>query len=85
MSNVGFGVDATHTTSGGVNTAIDEGIDFNQHPTLMLRDGAADRYTFDHHFGGKWQRFPWPIVRLVKRAVGFSFRLLKKTFVGSRK
>jgi hypothetical protein len=58
VSNVGFGEDATHTTKKVIPTSIVEGIDLSRHPSFLLRDSAADRYTFDEVFGGKWFRFP---------------------------
>lgn len=64
VTNVGFGEDATHTKDLTINTAIGEGIDPNQHPSILLRDTAADRYTFDHKFGGRWYRFPLSLLRL---------------------
>ena len=81
VTNVGFGEDATHTTGASINTSISEGIDPNQQPTFLLRDTAADRYTFDHFFGGKWQRFPLSLLRLPKRAFGYCIRSLKKIFL----
>jgi hypothetical protein len=74
VSNVGFGVDATHTSGNGVDTTIGNGIDPHLHPSFVLRDSLADRYTFDHHFGGKWYRFPRSVIRLPKRAAGMAFR-----------
>ena len=81
ISNVGFGEDATHTTGGAIDTAIGEGIDPNKHPSFLLRDAAADRYTYDRVFGGKWQRFPLSLIRLTKRAVVFTLRKMKKIFL----
>jgi hypothetical protein len=80
VSNVGFGEDATHTTGGAINTAISEGADPNRHPSFLLRDAVADRYTYNHVFGGKWQRFPLLLIRLPKRAAGVTIRKLKKAF-----
>ena len=80
VSNVGFGEDATHTTGGAIHTRTSEGIDPNQHPTFLLRDAVADRYTFDHVFGGKWHRFPLSLLPLPKRAIGYCIRSLNKAF-----
>ena len=52
VTNVGFGVDATHTkdSSQSINS---EGFTGNLiHPTLILRHSLADSYSFMHHFGG---------------------------------
>lgn len=72
VSNVGFGQDATHTTGKSVDTSIGNGINPHQHPSFVLRDGSADRYTFDELFGGKWQRLPLS-------AVSLPLHLIKKT------
>lgn len=53
ISNIGFGAGATHTTIDSPLTSIDEEIGTLQHPSFILRDTIADRYTFDHHFGGQ--------------------------------
>jgi len=63
MHNVGFGKDATHTTVKGVDTDISNGIDPHQHPSFVLRDCLADRYTFDHHYSGKVMQFPRYVFR----------------------
>ena len=63
MSNVGFGQDATHTTGNGIDTTIGSGINPHQHPSFLLRDCLADRYTFDQHFGGKLYRCPLSLCR----------------------
>jgi hypothetical protein len=80
VSNVGFGEDATHTTSGSLKSLISEGININQHPTLLLRDISADRYTFDNHFGGKWLRLPLSILRIPMRVSRAALHKCKKTF-----
>ena len=80
VSNVGVGEDATHTTGGAINTRISEGVDPNQHPSFFLRDVEADRFTYNHVFGGKWQRFPLSLVRLPKRAAGVTVRNFRKAF-----
>ena len=84
VSNVGFGDDATHTTGAAINTAISEGVDPTRHPSFLLRDAAADCYTYDHVFGGKWQSFPLSMIRLPKLAAGVTLRTMKKAFAGSR-
>jgi hypothetical protein len=78
VSNVGFGVDATHTIFGAVDTTIIEGVDPNHHPSFLLRNAAADRYTFDHFFGGKWRRPPLSVVWLLSRGARLTARWLNK-------
>ncbi len=83
VSNIGFGEDATHTTSA---TSALAGLpahplgDELRHPAQVERDQAADRYAFDHTFGGRGQRFPWSLLRLPRRAGGFVYRRLKRSF-----
>lgn len=52
VSNIGFGKDATHTTQVMPPNDADVGILPIKHPTFLLRDAIADRYTFDHIFNG---------------------------------
>jgi hypothetical protein len=84
VSNVGFGIDATHTTGGAINIAISEGVDPTRHPSFLLRDAVADRYTFDTIFGGNWQRLPLSLFRLPKRVACVTFRTIKKVIAGYR-
>ena len=56
VSNVGFGEDAAHTTGVAEPTVADQGFGELTHPRFVLRDVAADRYSFDHHFGGEGMR-----------------------------
>ena len=81
VRNVGFGKDATHTTGRSINTMVGFGIDPNKHPTFVLRDGAADRYSFDHNFGGNWQRFPLSLLHLPKKFAAIIYRVLKRLFL----
>ena len=74
VSNVGFGDDATHTTGKILDTTIENGIDPHHHPSFLLRNSVADRYTFNEVFGGKWRRFPFSLLRLPKRAAGKAIR-----------
>ena len=81
IDNVGFGEDATHTKGPAINTAINEGVDPNNHPTFLLRDLDADRFTFDNHFGGMWYRFPRSVFRLPKSVAGKVLRSIKAFFI----
>ena len=78
INNIGFGEDATHTFSGSANTHVSLGIDSSDHPTFILQDILADRYTFNNHHGGKWSKFPLSVLRLPKRVVGTLIRYIKK-------
>lgn len=74
INNVGFGEDATHTLTGSANTHISLGIDSSVHPTFVLRDVLADRFTFDNHHGGKWRRLPLLFFLPLKKILGFARR-----------
>jgi len=56
VSNVGFGEDASHTTNVADPTDANQGLGELIHPQFVLRDEAADRYSFEHHFGGAGMR-----------------------------
>ena len=79
VNNVGFGEDATHTTSGSINTAINDGIDPTRHPSFMLRHAEADRYTFYNNFGSRFSKLPLSLLLPLKRAVGLIIRSLRRT------
>jgi hypothetical protein len=67
VSNIGFGVDATHTTSPSEPTRADEGLGELIHPSFVLRDAEADRYSFDYHFGGASLRNTPSMISRAKR------------------
>ena len=80
VSNIGFGPDSTHTAStnspiAGMKTGALGEI---THPAAIFPDQAADRYDFDHTFGGKSQRFPASLLHLLRRAGSFFYRNLKR-------
>jgi hypothetical protein len=80
VSNIGFGVEATHTTSGNsplaeMNT---EALGEICHPSLIEQDVDADRYVFDHNFGGKHLRLPGSLLYFPRRVVGSVYRRVKK-------
>ena len=80
VCNVGFGPDATHATGRPIDTSISEGVDPSQHPSFLLRDAGADRFTFNTAFGGKWLRFPWSLIRLPNRVGSAVARNLKTVY-----
>jgi len=79
VTNIGFGVDATHTCDPNGHqanmpvAALPEIV----HLAVAVQDRVADRYVFDHHFGGKWLCWPWRWIRLLARAL----RRLKRCMV----
>ncbi len=67
VSNVGFGADGSHTTAESEHTAYGEAHLLPlRHPTFLLRDAEADRFSFDHHFGGAGFREPRKLVSRIK-------------------
>jgi hypothetical protein len=82
VSNIGFGPDSTHTANSNDTNANRKTIPLGGiiHPSDVKRDKPADLFTFDHHYGGRKQRFPLNVLRLPIRAVRFAYRRLKGLF-----
>lgn len=82
VSNIGFGPDSTHTASADSPLAgmATSGIVEIIHPAVISRDQLADRYVFDHTFGGKDKRFPWSLLKVPRRLGGFAYHWLKGNF-----
>jgi hypothetical protein len=82
VSNIGFGAESTHTPSADSPLAsmATGALGAIIHPETIAQDQAADRYAFDHAFGGNGQRFPRSLLRLPGRAGGFLYRRLKRRF-----
>lgn len=54
VSNIGFGVDATHTFSSSRLAKLPTTDIWDiKHPSFMVRDVNADNYTFENYYGGK--------------------------------
>lgn len=82
VSNIGFGDYATHTLLENSPLAAipTQALGNLRHPSTVDRDIAADRYVFDHVFGGKYLRFPSFFLRLPHRVGCSIYRLLKRSF-----
>lgn len=79
VTNIGFGVDATHTcdsNSSQANMSV-AALPRIIHPEIVGRDQPADRYVFEHHFGGRWLRWPWCWIRLAVRVFRWLQRWIK--------
>ena len=50
ITNVGVGPDATHTKKSTIRSLQSNGLPIINHPSFLLRDATADRYTFFHHY-----------------------------------
>jgi hypothetical protein len=59
VTNIGVGEDATHMAAATGLPVVGEGLLPLTHPTQVVRDVAADRYTFDHHYADEfsWRRW----------------------------
>ncbi len=54
VSNIGFGLDATHTKGDSFLSRLPTKDIWNiKHPSFILRDSIADNYTLDYHYGGE--------------------------------
>lgn len=79
VSNIGFGPESTHTASANSPLAkmATYALGDITHPRSVVQDIAADRYVFDHVFGGRLFRFPNILYALPRRAVGKLYRIVK--------
>jgi hypothetical protein len=78
VSNVGFGPDGTHTTGVADSTVADQGLDELMHPRFVLRDAKADRYSFDHHYGGAAMRLSRKLLPRVKARLRHHWNQLQR-------
>ncbi len=79
VSNIGFGEQATHTKykNSKFSKMPVKTLSNFKHPTNVKRDFAADRWTFDYHFGGKNLRFPFNWISLPSRIIRLVNRKIK--------
>ena len=83
VSNIGFDIWAQNTKDSNsplANIPANHEFIVTSHPEHVSLHIAADRYVFDNVFGGKWMRFPYSWLRLPRRAGGFVYRRLKRSF-----
>jgi len=72
VTNIGFGVDATHTCDPNGHqanmpvAALPEIV----HPHWLGQDKEADAYIFHNTLGGRWLRWPWSWFRLPRCVLG---------------
>lgn len=82
VSNIGFGLDATHTTNFNIEfsrTPV-KNLGHIKHPKIIERNLDADKWTFYYHFGGKYLSFPFNIIAFFQRLLRFMYRILKNFF-----
>ena len=73
VTNIGFGPDATHTVATGDQAGLpSEPLGHLTHPRVIQQDRAADRFVFNHNFGGlthpdRWvNRLKWRAEQLLR-------------------
>lgn len=78
VANIGFGPDATHTSS--ASSPLAKMATGSMGPLINMpqveRDADADSFAFNHVFGGRWLRFPYSLLCLSRRAIGVVYRCL---------
>jgi hypothetical protein len=80
ISNIGFGQNSTHTKSTDSefsNMPINK-LGPITHPKKILRNLEADRWTFNHHYGGKNLRFPYNWINFPNRVIRYILKRLKE-------
>lgn len=80
ISNIGFGADATHTASddSAFSNMPTHALGTLTHPHVVAQNVDADRYVFDHNFGGRVKRFPYALYHFPLRVIKKIFRMLLK-------
>jgi hypothetical protein len=82
VTNIGFGPDATHTTSTSnflANTPVYI-LEELSHPPEIKVNKFADRHIFNYVFEGRSLRFPMIIIIFPRRLLGRFYRALKRKF-----
>ena len=81
VTNIGFGPDGTHTVASEDQDGLPSyPLGPLTHPTMVEQDRKADRYAFDHHFGGIHGRLLTRVRRLPRRIAGKLYRSVKSLF-----
>lgn len=78
VQNIGFGPEATHTTGERPSSPVPQRGSLGRlsHPTTVVADPEADRYTFEHHCGGRLLRWPRRPLRTVPKLLARARRWL---------
>ena len=82
VSNIGFGLDATHThNENDKNSNMKtKSLKILKHPKVVKKDLEADIWTFNHHYGGKNFRFPYKWIVFPIRILNFIYKKIKFYF-----
>lgn len=71
VTNIGFGPDGTHTVANEDHDGLpSHPLGPLTHLAKVEQDKKADRYVFDHHFGGLQQRLHRRLLGMPRRVVG---------------
>ncbi|MDG2270996.1 MAG: glycosyltransferase family 2 protein [Halioglobus sp.] len=83
VSNIGFGLESTHTTAEASPLANmpTSRIGNLQLSPAVVRDEEADGFVFDHVFGGRLLRFPYSLMLLPRRIASIALRQLKRALL----
>lgn len=78
VSNIGFGEDATHTTSSDNILAelVTHSLGEIEHPAYVVQDSSADQYVFKQSIGGRIKHFSSYILDLMKSYMYYFINLL---------
>jgi hypothetical protein len=77
VTNIGFDGHGMHCSGTTPDPGLGEGIDSVSHPSFVLPDPSADRYMFDHLFGGEALRKKGLLsTRLRNRVYGWRCRAI---------
>ena len=76
VSNIGMDCEATHTTSeqSDLSNISAHPLGELRHPTIVKLDESADRYVFDHTFGGLNHRWPRNFLNFLHRILKWIYK-----------
>ena len=82
VSNIGFGLDATHTLNENDKNSNMKttSLKILKHPKVVKKDLEADIWTFNHHYGGKNLRFPYKWIVFPIRILNFIYKKINFYF-----
>lgn len=79
VSNIGFGHQSTHTTDNTNHSSgmLTHPIGNLVHPKLVIQNANADKYVFEHHFGGMNMRWYNLILLILNQTVKRIYQLMR--------
>lgn len=78
VTNIGHGVDATHTTSldGRAKIGVEK-LNKIIHPKTFKQNKKADEDLFNEHYGGRYLRMPFILINFPVRVIRYLIRKIK--------